>query len=185
MKKKWEGLKKGVKEFVNEGVSELVEKPQFYKDVDRLISELDAVVKDKTLQKDQESAPALEAARQLKFTLEQAKNKFDVATKEVHGLLGEGMNRVAYNNAFYDFAKTSVTAIHQHQPTLMAAPGIWNQIKAAINNVLESWFDVKDALETKVSKVGMYGDFKNRFDTVKDEGKEKVEDIENKPLGLH
>ncbi|KTD74157.1 hypothetical protein [Legionella tucsonensis] len=183
MRKKFQKAVKGVREFVGEVGNEVLEKPQFYKDVEKLISELDALSNDRALKKDPDSKDALAAAGQLKFSLEQAKNTFDQDTKAFYG---KGMHPGDYNLALHAFAKASVSAIHEHQTTLMAAPGVWNKLKAAINNVLESWLNIKDALgETKVSKVGMYGEFKNRFEKVKDDGKEKIEDIESKPFGPH
>lgn len=173
-------LKKAVKEGVNEFANELVEKPQFYQYVELLVSEIKTVQKDKDLTREPEVNDALQA---LKESLKAAIRKFDNETRAVHGLTGSGqMSAAKYNKAFHEFCEASVNAIHQHQSTLMAAPGIWNKLKAYINNVLEEYLGIKDALEVKESKVATSGEFKDRFDAVKSEGKEKMEEIEEHPL---
>lgn len=173
-------LTKMAKEGVNELANKITEKPQFYQYVDELVSEINAVQKNKSLALDTETKYALQA---LKDSLRTAMHTFDTRTQAVHGLTGSGvMSAVQYNKAFHDFCEASVNAIHQHQPTLIAAPGIWNKLKACINNILEESLGIKDALEVKKSEVATTGDFKSRFDNVKFEGKDKMEKIEERPF---
>ncbi|MFJ1268619.1 hypothetical protein ACD661_08650 [Legionella lytica] len=172
--------KKFLKEGVNELASDVTEKPQFYKYVEQLVSEITAVQHNKKLVLDPETNDALRA---LKSSLVAAKDKFDKETHAVHGLTGSGqMSAIKYNKAFHDFCETSVNAIYQHQSTIMAAPGIWNKLKACISNVLEEYLGITNALTVKESQVATSGDFKNRFSNVKFEGKEKMEEIEEKPF---
>lgn len=175
---------KEVKEKGQELISDILEKPKFYKDVEKLISEIDAVSKNSDLKNDEKSKDAIAAAKELQEKLETAKKAFDKATKKVHSLTGGGMTAIAYNNEFAAFAKASVDAIHEYQPTIMAAPGVWNQIKAFINNVFEEYLQIKDALgKVEDSKVATTGEFKGRFEEVKTEGKDKMEEIEKDPRG--
>ena len=171
--------KKVAKNAVNGFASEMAGKPQFYQYVSQLVNEITAVQQSSSLVLEPEMADALKA---LKASLKTAMKKFDNETNAVHGFIGEGMRAGEYNKAFHDFCETSVNAIHQHQSTVMAAPGIWNKLKACINNVLEEYLGIKDALEVKESNVATSGDFKRRFDNVKTEGKDKMEEIEEKPL---
>lgn len=166
-----------VKNIVKTVANSITEKPKFYQNVCDLVSEINDVQKNKKLALEPETKEALEA---LAASLKAAMAKFDTETHAVHGLTGAGkMNAGQYNKSFHDFCKTSINAIHQHQPTLMAAPGLWNKLKAYINNVLEEYLDIKDALEIKDSNVALSGLFKSSFNNVKFEGKEKMELIEN------
>lgn len=170
--------KKKAKNFVNGVANEVAGKPQFYQYVEELVNEITAVQQSSSVAFEPEVADALKA---LKASLKTAIKKFDNETNAVHGLIGGGMHAVKYNKAFHDFCEASVNAIHQHQSTVMAAPGIWNKLKACINNVLEEYLGIKDALTVKESNVAASGDFKIRLDKVKTEGKEKMEEIEEKP----
>lgn len=176
-------LTKAVKEGLNEFVDKAKERPQFYINVELLISQIETLQEDKKLKNSPEVQDALQAATALKNTLVKAKDDFDKVAK-IHNFFGPtSMNAHEYHAALHKFCETSVNAIHQHQSTLMAAPGIWNKLKACINNVLEEYLGIKDALEIKENKIATSGsDFKNRFENVKSEGKKDMEEIEDHPL---
>lgn len=178
--KLFETAQKTFKRTVKQVANDIAEKPKFYQNICDLVDEISAVQKDRTLALDPETKEVL---KDLKASLKASMAKFDKETYAIHGFTGAGkMNARQYNLAFHDFCKTSVDAIHQHQSTLMAAPGLWNKLKACINNVLEEYLGIKDALEIKDSNVALSGDFKSRFNDAKFEGKEKMELIEEKPF---
>ncbi|MGM9454981.1 hypothetical protein ACTAZI_16785 [Legionella bozemanae] len=160
-------------------IDEAIEKPQICTYVDELINKIDLMAKDKRLS-GPENEEALQHAIALGNQLKQARKTFERDTQGYYNLTsGTDTSTVPkLNAAIHAFAKASVDAIHEHQPKIMAAPGVWNQIKAWVNNVLEEYLNIKDALKVKESGVAQSSTFKDKFENVKAEGKQEVEDIE-------
>lgn len=80
---------------------------------------------------------------------------------------------------FQVFAEACHTAIYDHQPKLMAAPGLWNQLKALFNNFLERYFNVEPCFDTNKSKLAIKDEFRQSFDKTKDELSMLIEKSEN------
>lgn len=70
---------------------------------------------------------------------------------------------------FVAFSETCHNTIYDYQPALMAAPGVWNQLKALINNFLERFFNIEPCFGTNKSELSLKSEFRNTFNNTKNE----------------
>ena len=150
------GFFKTAKRFLHNTKMELEGKPELYRAVKNLSNELENELKDQYL-----SLEIKTAAAQLKASLDDAIKLFDNKTERE-------ITIIKYNVALQDFAEECHSAIHAHQPTLMSAPGFWNQIKASINNFLEQYFNAAPIFSTTMSNLAFHSEFMANFNQVKD-----------------
>lgn len=170
---KLEAKAKGVIKAANNALDQ---KPPVYSAVDQLITQIDLLLKDKKLSKTETEKDALAELKALKSDLKDAKIKFDEETKDFYK---NGISPFVYKQAIEDFSQRCNDAIHDHQPKIMAAPGIWNKLKAYINNFMEKHFDVKNYFEVKGTEVSHSKDFKSKFEQVKEETRENTNESDS------
>ncbi|CAM2963427.1 Uncharacterised protein [Legionella steigerwaltii] len=150
VKKKWDQVTTGADQLVSV-------RPQTYKSVQDLMIQLKAQIR----KKDSLPEDVVDALEQLNTKLNRAKEKFDREFEK-------GINLIKFAVLTQEFNEESRSAIYKYQPTLMAAPGVWNKIAAYINAFLEKYcggtlFDVEDSVLGKVKE------FRQQFDTTKDD----------------
>ncbi|WP_392537733.1 hypothetical protein [Legionella sp. 227] len=144
--KKADQVKAGLKKF---GSS----KPDIYNTVRDLRVELKAEANEN------HSKDIINALQQLDARLDEIQQTFNKNTNEP-------MNVFQY--AFYcrEFAEECRSAILSYEPTLMAAPGIWNKFKAYFNALVE-YLEFQPFFEVEKSTLGLKEDFRKQFNTTK------------------
>lgn len=153
------------KEIAHEIASEIENRPTIYKAVGSLTIALESIKK-KPAFKD-----FVDPMAQLHAKLKNAMSNFNSNTAVNTSL-------IKYQTHLQTFAEECHSAIYAYQPTLMSAPGLWNQLKARINNFLEHYFALNPVFDTTLSKLGLQGNFSKKFNQVKNELKPQTNDDE-------
>ena len=148
---------------VKRAIREIDNNPELYNAAAHLLDEVKEITKaaQKSALYTKETQGSL---RQLQVKLTDALRAFDRS----RSIIG-----------FQVFAEACHTAIYDHQPKLMAAPGVWNQLKALFNNFLERYFNVEPCFDPKKSKLALKDDFRQSFDKTKDELSKLITEAEN------
>ncbi|MBN9227038.1 MULTISPECIES: hypothetical protein [Legionella] len=144
--KKVDQAKAGLKKF---GSS----KPDIYNTVRDLRVELKAEANEN------HSKDIINALQQLDARLDEIQQTFNKNTNQP-------MNVFEYAFCCREFANDCRSAILSYEPTLIAAPGIWNKCKAYINLLVE-YFNYQPFLEVEKSTLGLKEDFRQQFNNTK------------------
>lgn len=84
----------------------------------------------------------------------------------------------------YALAEKSIDILFKYQPSLEAAPGLWNQIKAHLNTFIEQISGEKNVFETKgtaFSNSKKLQEYKDNIAGLKDDFETKLEPKESGP----
>lgn len=136
----------GLKNFINE-------KPESYDLIDKLRIELNAEAKNKKHSKD-----IRYALTQLEAKLAEIQEKFNEKIESVTDL--------QYLMYCRNFAADCRSTIISYEPSLMAAPGIWNKLKAYINAIAE-YFGDEPCLDVDKSTLGLKEGFRQQLNNTK------------------
>ncbi|HHT0594321.1 TPA: hypothetical protein ACTXXA_002722 [Legionella anisa] len=134
--------------------------PQIYTTVRKLI---DTLVDVERNAKDDEPLPPdiLNAVQQLKARLNESKRKFDADFKQ-------GIPLILFKHRVRDFVNECRSSIYSYEPTLMAAPGFLNKIKAYINAFLAEYFAIESYFNTDKNTLGLRTEFTSDYNNYKD-----------------
>lgn len=139
--------------FFQEIIMDIDGRTALYKSVKLLSMELKAQLKKQRL-----SDAVYNAIRQLDAKLVDAMYLHDQRTNN---------GQKPSDPAFKQFAISCYNAIYCYQPQLMSAPGLWNQIKAYINNFLEKYGIYKPIFYTEHSELALNDEFRKQFNDLK------------------
>lgn len=140
--------------------------PPIYSTVRKLIDELANVER---LAKDHEEPlhpDILNAVQQLKAQLNESKRQFDNDFKK-------GIPLFLFQRRVRDFANECRSAIYRYEPTLIAAPGLLNKVKAYFNAFLEEYFAVS-YFNTEKNALGLNTEFSKNYNNRKSELTQEV-----------
>lgn len=166
------------KNLLNKGKSILEEKPPYYIAIQELENELKSIRTNKKNINSEVDEQAILAAGELQVKLKNAREKFDL---KIESYYKKGISPILYKKAMYELTQDCNNAIHEYQPTLMASPGIWSQLKAFVNNVAEQYLGCKQVFEMEASEETVFSknkEFKDKYNQVK-EGQGRIEKQEN------
>ena len=156
---------------IHEAALELDNKPELYKIVGKLKIALKYEMENKRVS----SREVHQSVKQLYATLRDAMQKFDDNTPPT-----KPCTIIEYHLHLQKFSKECHSAIFAYQPSLMSAPGLWNRIKAYINNFLEQYLGVDPIFDTEKSELCIKsGDFSNKFFAAKNAVKPRADDEES------
>ncbi|KTC78904.1 hypothetical protein Lche_0924 [Legionella cherrii] len=160
--KKAEQVKAGIKKVISS-------KPDVYKSIVDLRVELKAEAKEN------HSKDIINALLQLNARLDEIQKAFNANTNQP-------MNIFEYAFCCREFAEECRTTILSYEPTLMAAPGIWNKLKAYINAIVE-YIGFQPLCEPEKSTLGLKEDFRQQFNDTKSDltPKKSPSDSEDDP----
>ncbi|KTD67065.1 hypothetical protein Lste_3271 [Legionella steelei] len=132
------------------------DKPKIYDTIRDLKVELKAEAKNA------HSEDIINALRQLDARLDEIQKKFNAKTSQ-------RMNMIQYMICVRDFATECRSALYSYEPTLMAAPGIGNKLKAYFNRFLEEYLGIEPYFDVEKSTLGLTADFRQQFNQAKTE----------------
>ncbi|HHF7372541.1 hypothetical protein [Legionella bozemanae] len=141
--------------------------PRIYNTVRKLIDELANVERLAKNREEPLHPDILNAVQQLKAQLNETKRQFDNDFKE-------GIPLLQFQRRVRDFANDCRSAIYSYEPTLMAAPGILNKLKAYINAFLEQYFAVESYFNTEKNALGLKTEFSKNYNNRKRELTQEV-----------
>ena len=109
-----------------------------------------------------------DAIQQLNAKLKDAMTKFD-------GKIINNVLEIQYENIdVIKFATKCRAAIFEHQRVLMTAPGLWNQLKAIMNNFLEKYFSASPVFNTDYGIFALKDSNRQTFNEAKKQCKQQA-----------
>lgn len=109
--------------------------PKIRYKINELITELASVERDHKSGEETLPDDVINAVQQLKLQLQASIDRFDTDFKK-------GIPLFLFKNRVQQMAKECRSSIYSWEPTLTAAPGVLNKLKAYINAFLEEYFAV-------------------------------------------